>query len=351
MKNKLLTTTAICTIALSSFAVAETKVTGQLDISYNTLSVDGTGNTSAEGFGRESQINVSKTGDLNNGMKYAAGFSLEFDGSPAGANANSISNENLYIDFISGNTTLSVGQDHGLNTDSSAVPRVSIPANSFLASAYTQGSAIGKSASFSYNHVKEGMGVFVAQKFDAGTAQVRYTPKFVSSGGKNDAIDTSTGTEGGAYDVNFGGNLGVKGLNVNAQYAKAEKALGSTHTPTRDAKGKALTASYNFGQVTIGAGRIDREAGDSNAAEVESTDIGITFAASDKLSFGLNHIDSDVTSFTNTAATNRDEKITMVQMGYNLGAVGIAVGYADVENYQGTAVDREQGFVRLSTKF
>jgi len=340
MKNKLLTTTAICTIALSSFAVAETKITGQLDISYGVLSGESTGIKSDEGFGRESQINVSKTGDLNNGMKYAAGFSLEFDGADA---ASSVSDENLYIDFISGNTTLSVGQDHGLNTDSSAVPRVSIPANSFVgSSAYEQGAQIGNGVSGS--HVKEGMGVFVAQKFDAGTAQIRYTPQFNADGGSNDGITGDSG--GSAYDVNFQGNLGVKGLNVNLQYAKADKAESSTHTGTRDAKGKAISASYNFGQVTVGAGRIDREDGSSTTGEQESNDFGITFAASDKLSVGLNYIETEVNSGTN------DEEITMAQIGYNLGAVGIAVGYADVENFQGTAnADREYGFVRLSTKF
>jgi len=340
MKNKLLTTTAICTIALSSFAVAETKITGQLDISYGVLSGESTGIKSDEGFGRESQINVSKTGDLNNGMKYAAGFSLEFDGADA---ASSVSDENLYIDFISGNTTLSVGQDHGLNTDSSAVPRVSIPASSFVsASAYEQGSQIGNGVSGS--HVKEGMGVFVAQKFDGGTAQIRYTPQFNADGGSNDGITGDSG--GSAYDVNFQGNLGVKGLNVNLQYAKADKAKSSTHTGTRDAKGKAISASYNFGQVTVGAGRIDREDGTSTTGEQQSNDFGITFAASDKLSVGLNYIETEVNSGTN------DEEITMAQIGYNLGAVGIAVGYADVENFQGTAnADREYGFVRLSTKF
>jgi hypothetical protein len=340
MKNKLLTTTAICTIALSSFAVAETKITGQLDISYGVLSGESTGAKSDEGFGRESQINVSKTGDLNNGMKYAAGFSLEFDGPDAAA---SVSDENLYINFISGNTTLSVGQDHGLNTDTSAVPRVSIPAGSFVtSSAYEQGAQIGKDVSGS--HVKEGMGVFVAQKFDGGTAQIRYTPSFNSDGGSNDGIGADD--HGPAYDVNFVGNLGVKGLNVNLQYAKADKATGSTHTPTRDAKGKAISASYNFGQVTVGAGRIDREHGNSTTGEVVSNDFGITFAANDKLSVGLNYIESEVNGGSN------DEEITMAQIGYNLGAVGVAVGYADVENYQGTAnTDREYGFVRLSTKF
>jgi len=346
MKNKLLTTTAICTIALSSFAVAETKITGQLDISYGFLSGEGTGIKSDEGFGRESQINVSNSGELNNGMSYAAGFSLEFDGPPtAGANTNSISNENLYIDFISGNTTLSIGQDHGLNTDSSAVPRVSIPASSFVSgSAYEQGSAIGKGTGFSATHVKEGMGVFVAQKFDGGTAQVRYTPSFGDSGSSNDGI--GGGASGSAYDANVQGNLGVEGLNVNLQYAKADKADESTHTGTRDSKGKAISASYNFGQVTVGAGRIDREHGDSATGEVKSNDFGITFAASDNLSLGLNYVSSEVNNGSD------DEDITMAEIGYNLGAVGIAIGYADVNNFGGSAnTDREYGFVRLATKF
>ena len=345
MKNKLLTTTAICTIALSSFAVAETKVTGSLDVSYNVLSAEGTGIISDQGFGKESQINVSNSGELNNGMSYAAGFSLEFDGAPTGSGTSSISDENLYIDFITGNTTLSIGQDHGLNTDSSAVPRVSIPANSFVAgSAYEQGSNIGKGTGFSGSHVKEGMGVFVAQKFDGGTAQIRYTPQFNDDSGGNDGI---TGVDAGsAYDVNVQGNLGVEGLKVNLQYAKADKSANSSHTPTRDSKGKAISASYNFGQVTVGAGRIDRDHGDTATGEVESTDFGVTFAASDNLSLGLNYVTSEVNGGSN------DEDITMAQIGYNLGAVGIAVGYADVENYAGSAnADREYGFVRLSTKF
>jgi hypothetical protein len=338
MKNKLLITTAISTIALSSFAVAETKITGGMDITYNVLSGAGTGATSDEGFGRETQINVANSGDLNNGMKYAAGFSLEFDGN---AKDNEIADENLYINFISGNTTFSISQDHGLNTDSSAVPRVSIPANSFLADeAYHQGSAIGNGGI----HVKEGMGVFVAQKFSGATAQVRYTPQLNADGGGDNTIVGAS--EGSAYDVNVQGDLGVKGLNVNLQYAKAEKAANSSFTGTRDSKGKAISASYNFGQVTVGAGRIDREFGNSATGEVESNDFGITFAVNDKLSLGLNYVESEVNS------GNNDEKITMAQVGYNLGAVGIAVGYADVENLNGAAnTDIEQGYVRLSTKF
>ena len=69
-------------------------------------------------------------------MDYAAGFSLEFDGNDRvtreqGAQAtgtslegNTISNENLYVNFISGGTTLHVGVDHIQNITTDVVPMV-----------------------------------------------------------------------------------------------------------------------------------------------------------------------------------------------------------------------------------
>ena len=69
--------------------------------------MDGASTSSTRGIGRESQLNVQSKGKLSNGMDYAAGFSLEFDGSngapTSGTNANasssevnSISNENVF---------------------------------------------------------------------------------------------------------------------------------------------------------------------------------------------------------------------------------------------------------------
>ena len=120
MKNKLLVTSALVSMVVSGAALAETKISGAMTLGYKTLD-RGTAATNNDGFGRETQINVSKTGDLNNGLKYASGFSLEFDG---GSEGSSTSNENVYFDVISGNTTVSFGLDHAPHTSASAAPRV-----------------------------------------------------------------------------------------------------------------------------------------------------------------------------------------------------------------------------------
>jgi hypothetical protein len=133
MKNKLMRTTALVgsMIALGSgISVAQTTVSGNLDVSYRAVSNDtaGAGISSFRGFGKEAQINLANKGKLNNGMDYAAGFSLEFDGndlqapsSSAGGNQSTmqgVHTEGFYLNFISGNTTLHVGADHIQNPDS-----------------------------------------------------------------------------------------------------------------------------------------------------------------------------------------------------------------------------------------
>ena len=109
MKKTLLISSALASgIIYSGSALAQTTVSGSLDLHYKAFSMDGTSATSTRGIGRESQLNVQSKGKLNNGMDYAAGFSLEFDGqngSPTiGTNANAsstetntISNENVNV--------------------------------------------------------------------------------------------------------------------------------------------------------------------------------------------------------------------------------------------------------------
>ena len=113
MNKKLLLTSALCGSAmLSGVALAETKITGNMTLTYMANSEAATANSN-NGFGRETQINIANSGDLNNGLGYKAGFSLEFDGASEGS---STSNENVYIDIVSGDTTVSFGLDHMPNT-------------------------------------------------------------------------------------------------------------------------------------------------------------------------------------------------------------------------------------------
>ena len=91
MKNKLLLSSALLgSLVIGSAAYSQTTITGNLSLSYKSLSEHtaltaannaaaiGTGvHTATRSFGRESQINFANKGKLNNGMDYAAGFSIE----------------------------------------------------------------------------------------------------------------------------------------------------------------------------------------------------------------------------------------------------------------------------------
>ena len=150
MKNKLLITSALAgSLMAGSIANAQTyyekgnnygqsttTVGGDLALTYSAIRKTGgtitnstAGVNSTRGFGRESQLNISNRGKLSNGMDYAAGFSLEFDGTGTASTQNateapSISNENVYFDLIAGNTTLTAGVDHIQRGYNGAIPQV-----------------------------------------------------------------------------------------------------------------------------------------------------------------------------------------------------------------------------------
>jgi len=133
MKNMLTKTALVGSLALMTAGVAsaQTTVTGNLDLTYKAISSDVAGAAakvnSMRTFGKESQINISNKGALNNGMSYVAGFSIELDGSDTavanatnGSTSNSLAgafNENVYVDFIAGSTTFTIGADHIQNPD------------------------------------------------------------------------------------------------------------------------------------------------------------------------------------------------------------------------------------------
>ena len=125
LKQKLLVTSAIAGVALTAASVsnAQTTVTGNMQLAYKAISGGGTSakGHNVRGFGKETQINITNKGKLTNGMDYVAGFSIEHDGQELGTQISTsgpaMFNENVYIDFISGNTTFTVGADHIQNPD------------------------------------------------------------------------------------------------------------------------------------------------------------------------------------------------------------------------------------------
>jgi hypothetical protein len=362
MKKLLLTTALAGATLVASNAIAQTTVTGSLDISYRAVSNDRANKKqdNFRGFGKESQINIANKGKLTNGMDYAAGFSLEFDGNDTGLAATGahdnlsggINGENTYIDLISGNTTITFGADHIQNPDSHAHIN---PAGVGYITGYTTG--VAGLYPTGANSVYSGYGAGVVQTVPGfGKVSANYSPNptFASSN-----VSGSVGPEVGnehkaasydrieesAYEIGFVGDFGVKGLNVLA-FRTTETNKQDNVAATSKVKGHRIGASYNFGQVTVGLDKVETT---SNAdVEVDGQAASITFAATKDLSLGLTYGKSD-----SSAANTVDEKIKLVAIGYNLGPVAVNAVIRDVGNQGGATAngDSQDAIVRLSTKF
>ena len=351
MKNKLLLTSALAgSLMFSGIALAQTTVSGNLDISFKAVSSDGTATTTSNDryFGKESQINVSNKGKLNNGLDYAAGFSLEFDGgdgNAGGTTAQNTHNENVYIDFISGNTTFTFGADHIQNSDRTLGALIGQDAEDFADGiAGTTGgisiSAVGSDPAATY-------GVGIMQKTTVGTLSAWYTPK---AGGANAGVqseDISSGpiSDGGksAYEIGFVGDLGVKGLSTHLFYNKANKLTATQ----QDQKGLNIGASYNAGNITAGINQKKVDA-TTVGTETKQMEYSIAYAVNKELSVGLNYSNAD----RNTTAA--DEKVKSIAVGYNMGPVALVAQYGQVEGQAGSAASTADGdvaYIIISTKF
>jgi len=335
MKNRLLLSSALVgTLVGGSAAVAQTTVTGSLQLNYfdvtRTGSVGAAAGTSYRGWGRESQLNIQNKGKLNNGLDYAAGFSLEFDGNNGYSTINTanttedstISNENVYIDFISGGTTFTIGVDHIQHSQTTISPSASGNIADILDTrlgVYTN--AIG-------SNPKEAMGMGLMQVTPFGRASIWYAPTATDQGGRDTRPNSNKDGRNSAFEVGFVGDLGVKGLTAKAFYnqeEKPEKATSSTTgapgagTPVRDIKGKSFGLAYNFGQFTVGADRARTEFADG--ISIDYKNMGLAYAIDKNLSISYNQAKADRSDKT------VQEKIQQYGIGYNLGPVMASIEY------------------------
>jgi len=359
MKNKLMRTTALVgsmVVLSAGISVAQTTVSGNLDLSYRAVENSKTPINSFRGFGKESQINIANKGKLTNGMDYAAGFSLEFDGAdisgPTGSTSTvdgrGIHGEGVYINFTSGNTTLHIGADSIQNPDSHGLIN---PVGVGYITTYGLGSGSGVGAGNQGIYPTDTNSPYGAYGFgliqnvpNIGKVSAFYAPTDTNSASGADIGNTTTlaayesGDES-AYELGFVGDLGVKGLAVQAFYNKKDQPDGTNG----DQKGTVLAASYNFGQVTLAAERRKFETTTDTVGKAAS----ISFAATKELSLGLVYGKADISNGT------VDEKIKIAAIGYNLGPVVINAEYTDTENLAGVAThgDSQEMIVKVSTKF
>ena len=343
MKNKLLLTSALAgSLLISASAFAETKITGSIEASYSGTSENkgtGTNLQSGDGIGMETQINFSNSGALNvGGLKYQAGFSVEADGTMDAY-------EGAHIRIISGGTSVEIGQDSFQPLDGTVVPRVSLD----IASMDPNATNVIKYTGQAGDDVTEQMGFGIAQDIGVGKIGFFYSPKdlLASAGGGNDGF-VNDATDSG-YEVNFKGDLGVKGLTV--LLGKSDRGGGyvATNTSTQDQEGTMFGAAYNFGKIAIGVSK-QKQDFTTIGSDIDTQEIGATFAVSDNFSIGATYAETEVTNAN--VKTTADEEILLISAGYNLGAITMSVNYQDVENASGVSgTDVEFFNVRLLTKF
>jgi hypothetical protein len=348
MKSKLLLSSALISgLALAGSAVAETKISGNLDISLGSRSAN-TAQDSSSGFGSETQINISNSGDLNNGMSYSAGFSLESDSNAGTAGSGTDGFEGTYLNInLAEGSMLHFGSDKFPALDGTVTPKVSVAADTLVGNGsggtgglYVDGSALDIVE-------KQGVG-FLQDLGGMGNVGIYYTPNAAIDGNDaaNDTVNfTETTNSGIGYQ--FRGNLGVEGLTVLLGEEKVDATGAIVAGTNEDRKARNIGVSYNFGQFTVGASQIDND--QTDGTEHESKEYGATFAVNDNLSIGISYHETEDSASTSTA----DEEITMVQAGYNLGGVYMSVNYAQMENRGGLAANGDDDFasLRLGTKF
>lgn len=357
MKKLLLTSALAGATLVASNAIAQTSVSGNLDIAFKAISGESGvasgigGDKSHRGFAKEAQLNIQNKGKLNNGMDYAAGFAIEDDGNQAGT----YFNENTFINFTSGSTTLTLSQDHIQNSDRTLATFVGLPpqdlSNSSNTSQVTTDGFLGGPGA----DPAQSFGVGIIQATPVGNFSALYVPSNSRDASASVGADNGTQdpTDESAYEIGFVGGLGVKGLSAHVFFNKENKA----NADTRDNKGQNFGASYNFGQITAGYNYKKSEFGTSNQpaavdkGDTKQHEYGLAYAVSPNLTIGVNYAKAE----NNGTGAKADAESKSIAVGYNLGAIAVTAQAAKQENIDfanGTsAKDVDLLYLRASTKF
>jgi len=313
-KTLLLTSALVSSIALTSVANAEVKGSMKLGYGFSDGASNDSTDAGTQGLLRETQIDMSTTGELDNGWSYKANAAFEAEDSSIDHG------EGTYIEFSSGDTLIHFGQDGFTNLDDSATPKTGAALDTVADIVNT---AYSRNPTSPYTSA----GLGIAQKTPFGTISALYVPQVGDNGkGASTADHKAQDIDGkAAYEVKFKGNLGIDGLNVVA--GMNDRKLDTDDAAadgTRDGQGIVYGASYNFGTFAIGASYMEDEK--ESGTTTENTEYGVTFAASDTISLGLAILKHE------SSAATVDEDTKLLTVGYNLGPIALELNYADVEN-------------------
>jgi len=342
MKKLLATSALTCVAMLSSVTLssAQTTVSGNLALGYKASSTSKPSTAAGKvesfrTFTKESQINLANKGKLNTGMDYAAGFSLEFDGNQGTpglqvATTNDslaeATSENVYLNLILGKTTLHIGADHIQNPDT-MITNIA----GGLVDVDEVVSGVNARAPIFITHTNsayQAYGVGIVHNFGPITASIYHAPNRGNSlagnnGGNrgsndvNGSVNAGADTQESQTEFMLRGDLGVKGLTALAYYGTSDS--GST-TTTDKTTGLKVGARYNFGAITVAGDYAETETGGGaqTTVKTDSKSVGLAYAVNKDVTVGLMH-----TRTERNTLPGATEKLTGINIGYNLGPVAL----------------------------
>ena len=306
-----------------SVNAGELTVNGTAKATYNANG----GGTHDQGFGITNELNLTASGELDNG--YTWSYSMELDPASGGA----ANNDDTQVVI-------------GLNDMGSVKVCISECGNNkkyaWDASAYTKMSDTGFS---------EGI-VYPGDAGAAGTATIQYhTPELPFGTTASIAYNTnlagdaasgnSTGSSGNSSDEYSLVTKPIDGLTLSAHYYSENDYDDGVTTEQQLQEGGSYALKYSAGNVTVGYGKslhapelsavVTTGALRSEAEYYENTGMSIGFAVNDDLSVSYTREESE-RNLANSGTLQYDIEMDSIQVAYSLGGATLSIARADYEN-------------------
>ena len=344
MKKLLASTALVGALVITSTSFAETKFGGNVENTWTSKSSKTTtvAEDAVDQIGTDIEITMSHKMDLSNGWTATIAAAIDESGEPTTAeDDNGLALSRSYVQLNNGSgLTLQIGSEGLQGGEIYPIPTVADISSDIGAAGTT------KEYADSINNTNA-LGIALATGF--GTIEALWAPdsgsnKANGDGNINDRV-TGAGVEVGykfkALDGALTGGLG---------YSKQNNE--NDVTSHGQEKYRAASVQYNFGSVKVGAGRLLSNAAGTNAEAADNTittdSFGITFAASDDLSLGIQYKESS----SDLAAWASDEEVTTLQAAYNFGGIGFSLSFVQNDNDGGTTgTDTETFMLRTKTSF
>jgi hypothetical protein len=354
MNKKLLSSTALVSaLLISGAALAEFKIGADVTATVTMGSDEGIksttdGQDSGNYIGNETNVTLSGTKELSNGLSAAYSGKLEMDSTP------DLDHE-YELQIRSGNMYVGFANDGGQSNRTSMTPFVSYPAGSTV-------KAVAGSPAFDGDAYIIGVhtsnNIAFGGKVGTGNFVIRYAPEV--SGAMGDDIQTGPNaatntTNGSGMMFAYNAKFGPAGINIGYTTQEEDTVTGSANG---EAKEQRIGLSYAIAGAKVGADYIRFESGTPTGAKLSSGDgrsgsfdrntriLGVAYPVSTAVTVGAYY---QTTEDDSVATTTADEDVKMISVGYNLGGGSVALSVVDVENRANTRGQDAQG-IMLTTK-